>query len=402
MLLAIGVEVGTPYRMIDTAGWVILLCLALVAEFLPVNISRDGLRITFSLPFVAGMAVALGASGALLVDIAVTLASAFYLALNGNKPRRFWVLLNLSVALISASLGGVAYVLVNDIGSGHSTLAALAFTVVYAAANFFLVCLAESTLTQNRLTERLHSTLAVGAQGMVLYCLASLAVSILVIKGLYWLLPPMLLPLIVLRKVLKLKSQLMEQYYETVTSLTLMLQRAHPYTHGHLERVSRVSEEVAIHLGLSGHRARLVREASVLHDIGKIAVDEAILDKPAKLTAEEYAHVKRHSALGAQIIAPVEPLRALVPWIKHHHERPDGSGYPDGLSDIEIPIESKIIAVVDAYDAMTGGDLPSDRRPYREPMTVDQALAELDRCSGTQFDAKVVQAFRHVLDRGVV
>src|SRR5208282_3347959 len=117
------------------------------------------------------------------------------------------------------------------------------------------------------------------------------------------------LPLIVLRRVLKLKSQLMEQYYETVTSLTLMLQRAHPYTHGHLERVSRVSEEVAIHLGLSGHRARLVREASVLHDIGKIAVDEAILDKPAKLTAEEYAHVKRHSALGAQIIAPVEPLR---------------------------------------------------------------------------------------------
>jgi hypothetical protein len=402
LLLGIGLELWTPYRSAPAQGWMILLGLALATEFLPVNISRNGLRITFSLPFVAGMAVATGAAGALLADVGVTLASALYLSFAGARPLKFWVLLNLSVSLISASIAGGAYVFVSGLRDGHTTLGALAFTVVYALANFMLVCMAEGALTKSRFSERVHSTAAIGAQGMVLYCLAALAVSILVAKGLFLLLPPMLLPLIVLRRVLRLKAQLFEQYYETVTSLTLMLQRAHPYTHGHLERVSRISEEVALRLGLSSQRARLVREASVLHDIGKIAVDEAILDKPAKLTAEEYAHVKRHSALGAEILGHVEPLRLIAPWIRHHHERPDGTGYPDGLSDFEIPIESKIISVVDAFDAMTGGDHPGDKRPYRDPMTSDQALVELDRCSGTQFDPKVVQAFRYVVGSGVV
>lgn len=402
LALAVDLELWTPYRAAPLLGWVTIFLLAVIAEFLPVGISRNGLRITFSLPFIAGMAVASGPAGALLADIGVTLASAIFLTISGHRPQRFWVLLNVGVSLISATLGGFAFTMVSGLRDGHSTLGALAFTVVYAVANFLLVCQAESTLTQSRFSERVHSTLAVGAQGMLLYCLAAVAVSILVAKDLYLLLPPMLIPLIVLRRVMKLRAQLLEQYYETVTALTLMLQRAHPYTHGHLERVSRISEEVALRLGLSGHRARLVREASVLHDIGKIAVDEAILDKPAKLTPEEYTHVKRHSALGAQILCHVEPLRTIAPWIRHHHERPDGSGYPDGLSDVEIPIESKIIAVVDAFDAMTGGDTPADKRPYRDPMTVDDALAELDRCCGTQFDERVVGAFKYVLRSGLV
>ncbi len=400
--VAFAIEILTPYKFAPLIGWVCLLGLALITEFLPVNISRNGLRITFSLPFVAGLAVAAGATGALLADVGVTLASAAYLSFAGQPPRKFWVLLNLGVSLISVSLAGFSYGFVSNIAKAHPTYGALAFTVVYAVVNFGLVCLAECALIQSRFSERVQSTLAIGAQGMVLYCLAAIAVAILVEKNLFLLLPPMLVPIIVLRRVLKLKAHLYEQYYETVTSLTLMLQRAHPYTHGHLERVSRISEEVALRLGLSGSRARLVREASVLHDIGKIAVDEKILDKPARLTAEEYSHVKRHSAIGAQILGLVEPLRQIAPWIRHHHERPDGTGYPDGLSDVEIPLESKIIAVVDAFDAMTGGDLPGDRRPYRDPMTVDQALAELDRCGGTQFDSKVVDAFRYVLRSGVV
>jgi putative nucleotidyltransferase with HDIG domain len=389
--------------MISVLGWLMIPALALATEFLPVRISRNGLRITFSLPFVAGMAVATGATGALMVDLLVTLAAALYLRSKQEKGvKPYWILLNLSVCLISASLAGFVFHFATNSGSDHTTIGALAFTVTYAIVNFFLVCNAEATMSLSRFKERVHSTAAIAAQGMLLYCLAAVAVAILVSKGLYLFLPLMLLPLIVLRRVLKLKALLYEQYYETVTALTLMLQRAHPYTHGHLERVSRISEEVALRLGLSGQRARLVREASVLHDIGKIAVDEAILDKPARLTDEEFAHVKRHSALGAQILAPVEALREVVAWIRHHHERPDGTGYPDGLSDVEIPIESKIIAVVDAFDAMTGGDAPSDRRPYREPMTNEQALEELDRCSGTQFDPRVVQAFRYVLGSGLV
>lgn len=403
--LSLILELATPYRYAPSFVFLLLPLLALAAEYLPVEISRNGLRISFSLPFLAGMAVAVGATGALLTDVVVTLLSA---VLVGNKQHRkvapFWVGMNVSVAAISASTAGLFFSKIQSLDPfhRHTTMAALAFTAIYGVVNFLLVSKAEAVLTKSHFAERVHSTASIGAQGMVLYCLASVAVAVFVSKGLYFLVPLTLLPIVVLRRVLKLRSQMYEHYYETVTALTLMLQRAHPYTHGHLERVAKISEEVALRLGLPAQRARLVREASVLHDIGKIAVDEAILDKPAKLTPEEYAHVKRHSALGAQILSPVEPLRDVVPWIRHHHERPDGTGYPDGLSDVEIPVESKIIAVVDAFDAMTGGDLPSDRRPYREPMTIDEAVLELERCSGTQFDVRVVQAFKYVLRSGVV
>ena len=493
LALALATEFLTPYRTAALSGWVLLPLLALTAEFLPVTISRNGLRITFTLPFLAGMAVAVGATGALLTDILVTFAGALALSLsefrhsrgeglvprpywfdsilgffdfrglrrqaaaakarssprtpnragrlqtevheesigasqhsaynedprsdgqNSELPqdttqktedtpsqRPFWIGLNLSISAISAGCAGLLFAVVSGDGTHHTTMSALTYTGVYAIVNFLLVSQTEALVTKTRISERITATAAIAAQGMVLYCLASIAVAIFVSKDLFLLVPLILLPIIVLRQVLKLRSQMYEHYYETVTALTLMLQRAHPYTHGHLERVSRISEEVALHLGLPAARARLVREASVLHDIGKIAVDEEILDKPAKLTADEFAHVKRHSQLGAQILAPVETLRELVPWIRHHHERPDGTGYPDGLSDVEIPVESKIIAVVDAFDAMTGGDAPSDRRPYREPMTIDAALQELDRCSGTQFDPTVVQAFRTVLASGVI
>jgi HD-GYP domain-containing protein (c-di-GMP phosphodiesterase class II) len=131
----------------------------------------------------------------------------------------------------------------------------------------------------------------------------------------------------------------------------------------------------------------------VLHDIGKIAVDESVLDKPGPLTPSERAHIQNHALWGAQILAPIQQFKDLVPWIRYHHERPDGSGYPDQLVSEQIPIESKIIAVVDAFDAMTGGD-----RSYRAPMSQAEAVFELQRCSRTQFDEAVVRAFSQVIN----
>jgi putative nucleotidyltransferase with HDIG domain len=196
---------------------------------------------------------------------------------------------------------------------------------------------------------------------------------------------------------LKQKADLYEHYYETITALNLMLQRAHPYTHAHLERVAHTAEEVARKLGLSSSRARLVREAAVLHDVGKIAVDEEVLDKPTKLTREEIDHVRKHAEWGAEILSPVRQFAPLVPWILHHHERPDGQGYPSGLSRDKIPIESRIIAVVDAFDAMTDSQDGNPGRSYRLPMSVEEAIEELERNAGTQFDEQVVRAFREVV-----
>lgn len=184
---------------------------------------------------------------------------------------------------------------------------------------------------------------------------------------------------------------------QTLQALALMLQRAHPYTHAHIERVARIAEKTARLLGLSEVRSQHVHDAARFHDIGKIAVDEQILDKPGSLTPEEYDEVKKHAPFGAAILEEMPDCRHLADWIRSHHERPDGNGYPHGLRGNQIPIEARIIAVADAYDAMTGGYDGGEPRPYRKPMSPKAALEELDRGSGSQFDPEVVAAFRRAV-----
>jgi diguanylate cyclase (GGDEF)-like protein/putative nucleotidyltransferase with HDIG domain len=160
----------------------------------------------------------------------------------------------------------------------------------------------------------------------------------------------------------------------------------------HSETVGRYAEMMARELGLPEHRVSRVRLAGILHDIGKAGVPNSILHKPGPLTAEEYAQIKLHPELGAQIIEHIS-LSDVREWVATHHERPDGLGYPRALLGNAIALEARIVAVADAYEAMT-----SDR-PYRDSIGYDAALAELRRCAGTQFDARVVDAFIAVLTR---
>ena len=176
-----------------------------------------------------------------------------------------------------------------------------------------------------------------------------------------------------------------------------MLRYSHPYTLAHMERVERVADRVGLELHMgSRHRARLA-EAALLHDIGKVAVDERILEKPTSLTDAEFDLVKLHPEYGAQIVGAAIPDDPIVQWIRHHHERLDGSGYPQGLAGEAIPLESRIIAVIDAFDAMTGRADDLHRRAYRDPLPSYEARLELRRCSGSQFDSDVVAAFERVL-----
>ena len=180
-----------------------------------------------------------------------------------------------------------------------------------------------------------------------------------------------------------------------------MLQRSHPYTQGHANRVAQMARNVGKELGLSSDRIHHLEMAAVLHDVGKITIDEEILDLPRKLTEREFEHVRDHAANGGDILAPLSGLEPLAHWIRCHHERADGKGYPSGLSDDHVPLESRIISVIDAFDAMIGGDSPEEKRSYRKPMTVEAALNELKRCAGTQFDSRVVAAFEASALRGV-
>lgn len=164
------------------------------------------------------------------------------------------------------------------------------------------------------------------------------------------------------------------------------------YTKGHSDRVSELAVKIAALVGLSEKDIDLVRKGSLLHDIGKIGIKESILLKPGRLTDEEMAHVKMHPALGYDICAPLKSLEPCLGIIRSHHERLDGQGYPDGLNVDKIPIEARIVAVADSYDAMTTD------RPYRKGMDQGTALAIFkNELSGGQWDPECVKFLFEVL-----
>ena len=165
-----------------------------------------------------------------------------------------------------------------------------------------------------------------------------------------------------------------------------LLEARDPYTHGHSRRVARHSERIARELGVSPDQVARIRAAALVHDIGKIHVPRPILTKAGRLTEEEFALVKRHPGDGAAMVAALGDSE-LTAIVRSHHERIDGTGYPDGLAGADIPIGARIIAVADTFDAITS------TRPYRDPRTHKQALDILQREAGTQLDARAVAAF---------
>lgn len=160
----------------------------------------------------------------------------------------------------------------------------------------------------------------------------------------------------------------------------------------HSARVAVLAVATGERLGLSDDELLVLRRAAELHDIGKVAISDSILCKLGKLTDEEIQIMRQHATLALEILGSVQALQPTLPLIKHHHERWDGTGYPDGLAGEQIPLGARIIAVAEAYDILTHG------APWKEPLSVEGAKAEIQRCAGTQFDPKVVEAFLQVCD----
>lgn len=169
-----------------------------------------------------------------------------------------------------------------------------------------------------------------------------------------------------------------------------------PYTEGHVERVSRMARSLGESLGLSRRELDELVMAGVLHDVGKIGVREAVLLKPGPLTVEEQREVERHCVLGEEICQPLRSAAGLLAGIRHHHERVDGAGYPDGLAGEAIPVAARVLAIVDSFDAMT-----SDR-PYRVAMPVEKAIGILRDGAGKQWDASMVDLFVSLVESGRV
>ena len=191
----------------------------------------------------------------------------------------------------------------------------------------------------------------------------------------------------------RLYTLLKGQFVDTVTALAEAIEKRDPYTGGHVQRVVLYSLLLGAEMGLGGQELEKLRLASTLHDVGKIAVPDDVLRKPAPLDAQEAAVMKRHTLDGADIVSRIRELREILPGVRSHHERLDGKGYPDGLIDSQIPASARIIAVADTFDAMTS------ERPYREARSPQDAAREIQKGAGTQFCPTVVAAFERLMER---
>ena len=173
----------------------------------------------------------------------------------------------------------------------------------------------------------------------------------------------------------------------TLIDLARAIEARDPYSSGHAARVTALAEVIGARLGWDEEQIDVLRIGAALHDIGKLALSDSVLRKPGPLSEPELVEVRSHPEEGARMLELIGTLRAAVPCVRHHHEWWDGRGYPTGCAGEAIPAEARVLAVADAFDAMT-----SDR-PYRPALTSDAAIVELERYAGAQFDPDVVEVF---------
>ena len=185
-------------------------------------------------------------------------------------------------------------------------------------------------------------------------------------------------------KVAEQAGRIRASFFNAIRALNNALEARDKYTSGHSQRVTDLAAIITRHMGLSPEAVDTIALAGMVHDVGKIGITEAILNKPSALTEEEKKEIRKHPEIGERILAPVAADQDILKFVRHHHEHYDGSGYPDGLAGEKIPLGARVLAVADAFEAMTS------ERPYRKAMSIEAAYTEIERCKGNQFDPAIV------------
>ena len=308
------------------------------------------------------------------------------------------ILFNCGQFLMSVCLASLSYTYISRVDPTHFPIPIFAFLIsifVFHMVNTWLVSISVSFSSDSSPFKIWSSNVRWGLLNYL-----SIAVLAVVFYELYARvgIPGVILllvPLIIARQTYQYYIRLTGAYTDTVTSLVKAVETKDRYTSGHSERVSDISAKIAKEIGLSEEEMQSLKRIAALHDIGKIGVPNRILTKPSSLSDEEYDLIKEHPKIGAQILKNVEFLQDYIPAVYYHHERMDGSGYNSGLSGENIPLYARIIAIADAYDAMT-----SDRA-YRQALNRQEVVKEFEKAMGTQFDPKLVRALFKVLDINV-
>ncbi len=377
----------------DLAEILFMFALVAIGEVAPVTIHRGSGTVSVSPPMNYTVTVIYGPQVGIWVN---TLATLRKRDLSGQVPWQL-VLYNRGMLAISMFMFSKTY----EIVGGHfgalewprgfvAFLSAAIVDTLCNALQFALYFCLDSGMSL-RGVWRLNIQWSLPSM-FALYPLGILMVLVAQEAGPF-LLTLFYLPLLTMKYSLTKYVELRAAYQEMAGALSNAIDARDAYTRGHSERVAEYAALLAKEMKFTEDRIEMIRYVGLLHDVGKIGIRDAIMKKQGAYTYEEYEEMKTHAKIGAQMLEGMKFIGRGQDWVKYHHERWDGKGFPDGLKGEEIPIEARIIACADSFDAMTTD------RPYKEKLTLVEAKKELKRCAGTQFDPEVVKAMLKVVDR---
>jgi putative nucleotidyltransferase with HDIG domain len=371
---------------------IFFITLSIIAEFMPVDLPVGG-RVTIGFPIDFVVIIIYGP----LFAICVTFIGEILGDIFNRKIIWYRTLFNGSQYALSAGVAGMVYQgLGGVVGGANLTnyiVPAAICAIVYFLinSNLFMIVISLSeevsilSIWKNRIRGAIATYIALAPMGFIM------AVVYLNIGN--WGIILFFFPLFLARQSFELYTKMRKIYLETIRALAAAIDAKDPYTKGHSERVAQIAVLLAQELNLSYRDSENIEYTALLHDIGKIGIDDRILGKSSKLSNEEFKKIKEHPIVGAKIIEPVDFLKNSYKTIYHHHEKYNGGGYPDGLKEKDIPLCARIIAVADSYDAM-GSD-----RPYRKKLSKEKILKEFTEQSGKQFDPQIVNALMLILKR---
>ena len=302
-------------------------------------------------------------------------------------------LFNVSQGIISSGIAGIIYVKSGGIIGEYVSVPTLLTVLSYLIINSILMSTLMAILNKKRFVSVWRATfigvlpniVAVSMIGVII-ALAYMSYGIVAVLLFYG-------PLLLARFSFKLYIDMRTNYIETIQAFNKVLEAKDKYTSGHAERVQGYACKIAESMKISESQIQKISTAALLHDIGKIGIDDSILKKPGELTAEEYVAIQSHPSIGSNIIEGVDFLHDISHIVEQHHEKYDGTGYPKGLKGEEIRLEAAILSIADVYDAMT-----SDR-PYRKALSTSFTIKELKLNSGTQFDPKIASHFIKIIEK---
>lgn len=369
----------------------IALGAVLLAEITSVNF-RDDVYASLS-NIVALVAMIVG--GAPLAIVAA-LGTAPVIWVKANDQRLVRTLFNGGQFVLAAGAGGLVYtsllkLLPTAFPHWLTLLAVVAAALVHNIVNHALVA-GVVAISSN---DRFWSTLCTIGPSLALqvpYAGIAVLAALLMMSLSPWALLFMAVPALIARYGLLAFHQLDEAYERMVRAFVKAIEMKDEYTRGHSERVAALSVRIASELGIPYDERRLTHYAALLHDVGKIGVPLCVINKPGPLDDDEFAQIKQHPSIGADILRDIDFLAPALDIVRYHHERLDGRGYPYGVGEDELSLIVRIVTCADAFDAMTS------TRAYRKAMPVADAVAELHRCTGRQFDARVVAALERTVE----